>query len=247
MKLWLELKPLVVITAILLIFLENVTGVRTVMSVIHGYIGLVIVLFIGLAMKVYMRKNKMWLAAAHASFILDSSVIIGSIYFHGLLETPWTFGPAFVTFMGAYVFGVATGVVYAVYTTASFVGLFVLEYFKIIPHFSIFHGMQDLYWIDPGYFVDSLIGIFILNFVMAVAVGLLSIQTDRRNQRIEEYAHAFEGAEAKFKKIEAEADKADKLLQGKYSNIEKSQRLIEDRKKEIADIEAEIERLKRSR
>ncbi len=246
MKLWLDLKPWVILTAILLIFFENVTRIRTVMEVLHGYIGLVIVLIIGLVMRAYMKKNKIWLSVAHASFIIDASVIIGAIYFHGLLETPWTFGPAFITFMGAYVFGITAGIVYAVYTTFVFSGIFFLEYYKIIPHFSIFHGIENLYWIDMGYFIDSLIGIFLLNFVMAIAVGLLSMITDRRNQRIEEYANKFGEAESRLAGIHAEAEGAAKALGEKIVEIKRNQALIEDRKKEIAEFEGEIERLRRT-
>ena len=116
MMLWLRIKPWVIAIACSLIAVENISGVRTFLGVLPGYIALVAALVIGLIMLSYLREGKVSLIMAHISFFIDSTVVITGNYFHGGLETPWAFGPSFVTFMGAYVFGLFSGIVYAAYT-----------------------------------------------------------------------------------------------------------------------------------
>lgn len=243
MMLWLRIKPWLIAIAFLLIAFENVTGVRTFLGLLPGYIALVVVLVIGLIMKDYLRSGKMWLPIAHISFLIDSSVLVGGIYFHGGLETPWIFGPAFVTFMGAYVFGTIIGIIYAAYTSLLFLSVFLLEYFRLVPHFPIY-GLSDLYWIDTGYFAGSLGGIFLLNFLMAFAVGLLSRLTDRRNQKIEETLIALKKEDSRLRQIQVEAEMSARMVVEKIEEIKRDQSFIEDRKKEIGELQKEIEGLR---
>jgi len=246
MKLWLQIKPWVIAIGFLLILFENLTGVRTFLGVLPGYIALIVVLVIGLIMRQSLKRRKMWLILAHASFIIDASVILAGIYFHGGLETPWAFGPVFVTFMGAYVFGTAVGIVYATYTFSMFLGMFLLEYYRIIPHFSIFN-LPDLYWIDEGYFADSLLGIFMLNFVMAIAVGAVSRVTDQRSEKIEEYVRELEESYSRVRAVEVEAEQAAKLVEEKNAELKRNRKIIKDREQEITEVERDIERLKKEK
>ncbi len=246
MKLCLDIKPWVVAIGLLFIAFENLIGARTIAGVLYGYIALIIVLVIGLIVREYFKKGGRWSILAHLSLLFDSSVIIAGIYFHGNLESPWAFGPAFVTYMGAYVFGIAFGLAYAAYTSFMFLGVFLLEYLRIIPHFPIFN-LPNLYWIDVGYFIDSLIGIFILNFVMAIAIGSLSKLTDRRNVKIEEYATKLEESYSKIGVVRVETERAGKLTEEKNAEVERNRKIIEDREAEITDAEKEIERLKKER
>lgn len=244
MLLWLGLKPWVIAIGCLLIAFENIAGVRTFIGVLPGYAVLITSLAVGLAMKVSFRTRRMPSLIAHMSFLFDSFIIVAGIYFHGGLETPWAFGPSFVTFMGAYVFGMGSGLLYALYTCSLLFIMFFLEYYKLIPHFQIF-GIQDLYRLDPGYFYDSLMGLCLLNFAMAFAVASLSRLTDRRGEKIEQYVKKLETSSSNLRSLEGDVLRAAKLAQDKGVDALRLKSIIEGRETEIAQTQEEIERLKR--
>jgi hypothetical protein len=242
MKLWLKIKPPMIFIAILLIAFENLAGVRDFFGHLPAYIALIVALVLGLAMRDFMKKGKMWLPLAHASFLIDSTVILAAVYSHGSLETPWAFGPVFVTFMGAYVFGIGYGMAYAAFACCSFLGVFLLEIYRIIPHIPIF-GIPDLYWTHTGYFVNFLVGFFMMNFTLAFAIGSLGKLIDQRNEKIERYVQELEGSGAKIQNVEREAGVVADAVLKKNAEVERNREIIADRESEIAETKKEIERL----
>jgi len=232
--------------AFAIICLINIAGIRNFKGLLPGYIAVVCVAIFGLIMKYVTREGNIPVWLAHFSFFSDISAIILGIYFHGSLETPWVFTSVVVTFMVAYVLGTAWGVAYAFLIPSLFAGVFSLEFYSIIPHVEIY-DISGLYYIDPGYFIDNIVGIFLLHVLMAFSVGSLSKLTDQRSEKISDYAVELKQSVDRQEKIEQEVESVARELKERKNEVLRRNKIREDREKEIEETEKEIERIKREK
>jgi len=239
-KLWL------VSIAFFLVLFENLVGARDIVDISSGLIGIAFIAVFSFFIKGPLQRKKLPIFMAHISFLIDASVVILVIYLNGGLETPWAFANVLITYMGAYVLGTPYGLFYAAYNSLGYLGVFLLEYYKVIPHFPTF-GIEGLYWMDTGYFTDFLMGIFLMHFATAVSVGSLSRTTDKGNEAIEESIKLVDDCEARIKKAAQEAETVKKMLEDKNLELDRNRKISEDREKEIFEAESEVEMLKREK
>lgn len=238
-KLLTRIKLWILTFGFLFILSETVFGARDLLDVSSALIAAIISGAVALMVKASLRKDRANALVVHASFIVDSIIIVMAVYINGCLETVWAFAPVFITYMVAYVFGVWQGLAYAAFISLFFTGLFALELNGIIPHFQTY-TIPDIYHVDIRYYYDALIGIYIKHFLTAVSVGALSKLTDMRNDKIDEALKAYDEFSQRKAKLEAEAETAKKLLADRSSEVERAGKIKDDRDAEIKSVEAEI-------
>jgi len=243
MKIWIRIKVWVILVMLAFISFEILVGSRPFVDLISIYAVFAVMAALTWWTFALVKEGKLWRWLAQFSFFLDISLIVAGIYVRGGLEIPWIFGPSLITFMAAYVFGVGMGFVYAAYASFAFLGMFLLEYFKFIPHFAVYN-IPGLYWIDPGYFIDAVIGIFMMNFAMAFAIGSLSKLTDQRDEKIEEYLRELEQTYERSSTLLSDVEDVRRLAEDKRVEVDRNIKIIDDRESEIAETEKEIERIR---
>lgn len=101
----------------------------------------------------------------------DLVILVLTIYFAGGVENTWLFFPVFIICVASYLFSLKISLIYATLSFISVLAMFLLEYFRIVPHFGIYGFPQDFHRIYPIYWKDSLSGVFLLYYITAFISG----------------------------------------------------------------------------
>ncbi len=242
LKLLIRIKLWVLSFGFLFILSESLLGVRDLMDIFPGLAGAALSGILALGVRGSLKFGKSDAVFSYISFFIDSTIIVLAVYMNGNIESTWFFAPVFVTYMGAYVFGIGSGIIFGLFTSLLYTGLFALEFMRIIPHVATY-GIPTLYWQDPGYFIDSLVGIYFMHFLTAVSVGSLSRLTDQRNEKIDEFSSQFEGLVQGRPKLEKDLEAAEKMLQDRIGDVARSKKISDDRDAEIVNVQQEINAL----
>lgn len=121
----------------------------------------------------------------YLSFLADFTIISFGLYFFGGTEHTWWFFPAFVIFTVGYVLGLRAALFYAACQIIFVIGLFTLEYFGVIPHYSIF-GFTANYWKNVQFLFQYAFGMLLLYFAAAIISGYFNGILTEANERLEE-------------------------------------------------------------
>jgi signal transduction histidine kinase len=165
----------------------------------------------------------------------DLLLIIFSLYLNGGLENSWLFFPALLVFFTGYIFGINVSLVFSALAFSGILAMFLLEYYRIIPHFSIY-GIPDFYWSNFSLCVDYLIGMFLLYGASAVSGGYVSRTID---QTLVELEKSLVSA----KNSQKESESSRKALVNVMEDLGKAKGELELRVRERT---AELEEIKRN-
>ena len=137
---------------------------------------------VNLWLELSIKKQKNLKLAGHVSLASDIFIISSALYFGGGMENTWLFNPVIIIYGAGYVFSLGVSLIYAAYAFALILTMFILEYFRIIPHFNAY-GMPDVYWKYPQYCIDYLAGMFVLYFIGAITSGLFNRLLTQTNEQ----------------------------------------------------------------
>jgi len=124
------------------------------------------------------------LAFAHPSLFFDLFLLVFTSYIGGGIENPWLFLPALIIISVGYLFGLGAALIYATIAFLSILGIYLLEFFSLIPHFSAF-GFPTGWWRNISYGIDYMVGMFILYFFAAAASGYFKKNMEQTSIHLE--------------------------------------------------------------
>jgi len=117
-----------------------------------------------------LKINRLSDSFIHFSFFLDILAVLVGVYILGGSENIWTFIPALIIVLAAFLFDLRVSLIYATLSFSLLSTMFYLEYNQIIPHYSIYNW-PEIIWRSAGRYVDYLAGMFVLYFSTALASG----------------------------------------------------------------------------
>ncbi|MFH1347572.1 MAG: HAMP domain-containing sensor histidine kinase [Candidatus Margulisiibacteriota bacterium] len=186
------------------------------------------------------RTKKHLFLVAHGALTLDILAIVIGLYFGGGMENTWLFNPVIIIFASGYIFSLYVALGYAAYSFSLILAMFLLEYFRFIPHFPAY-GLPDLYWKHPQYCIDYLAGMFLLYFIGAFSSGIFNEILSRAAGRLEERV-----AERTSELAEAKRTLEIKVVE-RTKDLEESRKAIlhmmKDLKEDMVKLQA-VDRLK---
>lgn len=182
-------------------------------------------------------KEKSILTLTHLSLSSDLVLVISAIYFTGGFVNAWLFFPVLVIFAASYLFSLKTSLIYATFSFCAIVLMFLLEYFKLIPHFGSYGLPQDFLLLYPSYWKDSLLGMFILYYVSAYTSGYFTEIMRQSAARVQEKNIALNQEITKRIQVDKELrehqDHLEKLVKARTAELkiknEELQREISER------------------
>ncbi len=188
---------------------------------------------VGFLIRPKAKKEKSILTLTHLSLSSDLALVITAIYFTGGIENTWLFFPVLVIFAASYLFSLKISLIYATFSFCSIVLMFLLEYFKLIPHFETYGFPQDFYHLYPTYWKDSLLGMFILYYVSAYTSGYFTKIMRQSAARIQEKNAALNQEIAKRIQVEKELrkhrDHLEKLVRARTAELKiKNEELLRE-------------------
>lgn len=183
-KTYLFLKWLILISASLLVGLELLLGVINSTYFLYTFSCLLASAFFTLPLFFAFKKEKLFPFLAVLSFFIDLILVILALYLNGNVENTWLFFPVFIIFLSGYLFSLTISMAFAALSFLGILGVYLLEYFKVIPHFPAY-GYPDFLWQYPHYAQDYLIGMFLLYLVGGFASGYLNAAMRRKNEDLE--------------------------------------------------------------
>jgi signal transduction histidine kinase/CheY-like chemotaxis protein len=192
---------------------------------------------VGILIQPKTKKEKSILTLTHLSVSSDLALVLMAIYFTGGFVNAWLFFPVLVIFAASYLFSLRTSLIYATFSFSSIVLLFILEYFKLIPHFDNYGLPQDFLLLYPTYWKDSLLGMFILYYVSAYTSGYFTKIMRQSAARVQEKNVTLNQEIAKRIQVEKELrehqDHLEKLVRARTAELkiknEELQREISER------------------
>lgn len=188
---------------------------------------------VGFLIRPTAKKEKSILIMTHLSLSSDLALVIAAIYFTGGIENTWLFFPVLVIFAASYLFSLKISLIYATASFCSIVVMFLLEYFKFIPHFGTYGFPQDFYHLYPTYWKDSLLGMFILYYVSAYTSGYFTKMMRQSAERIQEKNIVLNQEIAKRIRVEEELrehrDHLEKLVKERTAELKiKNEELLRE-------------------
>lgn len=192
---------------------------------------------VGILIRPKTKKERSILTLTHLSVSSDLALVLMAIYFTGGFVNAWLFFPVLVIFAASYLFSLRTSLIYATFSFSSIVLLFLLEYFKLIPHFDNYGLPQDFLLLYPTYWKDSLLGMFILYYVSAYTSGYFTKIMRHAAARVQEKNVTLNQEIAKRIQVEKELrehqDHLEKLVMDRTAELkiknEELQREISER------------------
>jgi signal transduction histidine kinase/CheY-like chemotaxis protein len=188
---------------------------------------------VGILIRPKTKKEKSILTLTHLSVSSDLALVLMSIYFTGGFVNAWLFFPVLVIFAASYLFSLKTSLIYATFSFCSIVLLFILEYFKLIPHFDNYGLPQDFHLLYPTYWKDSLLGMFILYYASAYTSGYFTRIMRQSAARIQEKNVTLNQEMAKRIQVEKELrehqDHLEKLVKARTAELKiKNEELLKE-------------------
>jgi signal transduction histidine kinase len=160
---YIRIKWLIVLVAFLFIVFEHLIGIINNFPAIACYIGFGVISINSLLFSRLFKKGLHLAVLSNYLLLIDLLVILGALYLNGGPETPWGYLPILVVFSAGYIFDFKTALVYALFAFLGLSTMYLLEYFALVPHFSLY-GWPSNVWRDPRYLVDYSIGLLLLFF-----------------------------------------------------------------------------------
>ncbi len=188
---------------------------------------------VGILIRPKAKNEKSILTLTHVSLSSDLALVIAAIYFTGGFVNAWLFFPVLVIFAASYLFSLKTSLIYATFSFCAIVLLFLLEYFKLIPHFDTYGLPRDFLLLYPTYWKDSLLGMFILYYVSAYTSGYFTEIMRQSAARIQEKNAALNQEIAKRIQVEKELrehrDHLEKLVRARTAELKiKNEELLRE-------------------
>ncbi|HTY13562.1 MAG TPA: ATP-binding protein [Candidatus Omnitrophota bacterium] len=228
-----------VIIAIIAVFVgfEIPFGFLDFMSALPNYIALFVAAMLNLWFQSLVRRAKPVEAALNIVISFDLAIILLAIYFNGGLDNTWLYLPVIVIFFIGYLFNLKTSLTYAGGAFLGVLGMFLLEYFRMIPHFNTYH-LAGGYDQRLGFIIDHLIGIFILYFVGALSSGYLNRAMLDTSEKLDKSIIESEAARE-------EAEKTRRAFINIMDDVERARQELEkkvkERTSELESIRASLE------
>lgn len=207
-KLYIRIKWWVLAVIVALIAGEKLFGVIGWIAAASSFITLAMAAGTNLWLSSAVKRIKFTPLITYFSLSFDLLLIIVALYFNGGLENTWLFLPVIVIFVSGYLFTLRVSIAYAVISFFAIFIMFILEYYRIIPHFSIYN-LPELYWRNLERCFDYLIGMFLLYFSAAFTSGYF-------NQILRQAAAELEEARSDLEKKVSE----------RTADLEKSRKVI---------------------
>lgn len=164
------------------------------------------------------------IAFFHPSLLFDLFLIIFISYVGGGIENTWLFLPAVIIICVGYIFGPGAAFIYAIISFLSILGMYLLEFFKLIPHFSVY-GMAEDWWRNIPYGIDYLVGMFFLYFFAAAASGFFK-------KNMEQTTIHLEKSLIETKVAQKDAETSRKAIQNIIEDLARAKDKLEIRVKE---------------
>lgn len=137
----------------------------------HSDIALLLVsLGTSLLLYPFLRAGKLPAFFLHVILIVDLIAICAALYVGGGIENSRWFLPVVIIFASGYIFNLQAAAVYAVLSFMIMTGVFALESYDLIPHYSIYK-MPFVYFKDSRILMDYSLGTLFLYLLGALMSG----------------------------------------------------------------------------
>jgi signal transduction histidine kinase len=235
LNLYIRIKWWVLAATAALIGMEALMRIVGWVAATSTFIAITLATFLNLWLNLTIKKEKVSTPIAYLSMSFDLLIIILALYFNGGLENTWLFFPAILIFLSGYLFTLRASIFYAAASFFAIFTMFILEYFRIIPHFGLY-GFPELYWRNLSYNVDYLVGMFLLYFFAAFASGYA-------NQIMSQAFTRLEKSLAEVQAAQKETENSRRALMNLTEDLIRSKEKLEAR---VSERTAELEEAKSS-
>jgi len=155
------------------VLVQNLTGTLGWWISIPTYAGITLITFDNLLLEIMARRGKFNDLLTQFFMAIDIVVIVGTLYYGGGgAESPWWYLPIFLIFISGYIYDIWISLAFAAFSTVLISLVFSLEYFRLVPHFSVY-SFQPTFWREKEYVIDYIMSMTVLYFSGAVISGLL--------------------------------------------------------------------------
>jgi signal transduction histidine kinase len=198
-RLYVRIKWLAIFGLASIIVIEWLSGYLQPLQIIGhstGYLATGLInLWLNRATRQGKTVNKFVLPVLYVSLLVDILVMFMTVYLSGGMESTWWYMPITIIFVTGYLLDLRTAVLYALISFLIVAGVFSLEIFRLIPHFTIFSQGKALeYWRDSSYVTDYLLGIFLIYFLAALTSGYFNRLLRQNAERVGKSLRESEGA-----------------------------------------------------
>jgi signal transduction histidine kinase len=152
---------------------QNLIGTLGWTTAIPTYAGITLITANNLILQIMARRGKFNDLLTQFFMAIDIVVIGGTLYYGGGgAESPWWFLPIFLIFISGYIYDIWISLAFAAFSTVLISLVFSLEYFRLVPHFSVY-SFKATFWREREYVFDYIMSMTVLYFSGAVISGLL--------------------------------------------------------------------------
>ena len=173
-RVYINIKWLVIISLVALLGIERLFGVVTTLSTISAFTALGIASLTNLILFLTVQRNeRAAYLLTYPSVLFDLALIVVALYFNGGIENNWLFLPVLLIFFSGYLLTFGASLAFAALAFAGMLIIFCLDYFRILPHFTIYN-LPEAYLRNPEYIADVFVGLFLLYFSAAISSGYVN-------------------------------------------------------------------------
>ncbi len=170
---YLSVKWYVLAIIALLVTAERLLGVIGNDVFFMNCAGVAMAALTALFLKYYLNNDgKAYSLFTHISLISDMVIICVFLYLTGGPENIWGFLPLLTIFVSGYLFNLGWAIGYAFISFVMVTGLFFLDVYAVIPHYSAYHASYA-YWKNWNYLGDYIFGMVLLYFSGAMISGVM--------------------------------------------------------------------------
>ncbi|MBU0671773.1 MAG: HAMP domain-containing histidine kinase, partial [Candidatus Margulisbacteria bacterium] len=176
------------------------------------------------------RRNKVNDFLLSALMALDLAVIPVGLYFAGGVENPWWFMPALIIFVYGYIFNMRAAMAYALLASLMVTTIFCLEFFNLIPDFTIY-GSSSTLLNNPYALFSKILAMQFLYFMAALISGYFNRLVSGSSEQLEKSL-----ADTHFSQLQS--DQSRKALMNLMEDLNKAKDGLEARVRErTSDLE----------
>jgi len=238
LNLYIRIKWWVLLATAVLVGSEAMLGVVGIVAASSTFAALSLAACLNLWLNPTIKKEKALTPIAYLSMSFDLLIIILALYFNGGIENTWLFFPAIIIFLSGYLFTLRASLFYAAASFFAIFTMFILEYFRIIPHFSLY-GFPELYWRNLSYSIDYLIGMFLLYFFAAFTSGYANQIMSQASTRLEKSLAEVQAAQ---KETENSRRALMNLTEDLIRSKEKLEARVSERTAELEEAKSDLEK-----
>jgi len=195
----------------------------------------VLTINLGITLLLYpmLRRGKFNPYISHIILIVDLIAICSALYFAGGIENSRWFLPVVIIFATGYIFNLETAAVYAVFAFMIMIGVFTLESYDLIPHYSIYK-LPFVYWKDAQIMTDYALGTLLLYLLGALMSGYFNRVLSQTNADLEKSL-------AESRQVQKTSEETHESLLNVMDDLKKTRDELEARVRERT---AELEEIK---